>query len=373
MSDYFDAFRIDHILGFFRIWSIPMHAVEGIMGHFVPAIPVHINEFNSQGIWFDHARYTRPFITESILWEVFGYDNELVKSLFLKQEGGGSYSLKPEYSTQRQVEQHFAGLDQDEHHQKIKQGLYNLISNVILFEEPGSDGQQFHFRFGVEGTSSFRNLEWQTQQQLRELYVQYFFRRQDDFWMKEALQKLPALKRVTNMLVCGEDLGLVPGCVPEVMRQLGLLSLEIQRMPKDPSKEFFHPNDAPYLSVVTPSTHDMSTVRGWWEEDRERIQRFYNHELGQWGDAPAYCEAWINKAIVLQHLYSPAMWTVFQLQDLMGMDERIRRENPHEERINVPANPKHYWQYRMHIGIEELLQAQSFNTDLKASIAASGR
>lgn len=373
MSDYFDAFRIDHILGFFRIWSIPMHAVEGIMGHFVPAIPVHINEFNSQGIWFDHARYTRPFITESVLWEVFGYDNELVKSLFLKQEGGGSYSLKPEYSTQRQVEQHFAGLDQDEHHQKIKQGLYNLISNVILFEEPGSDGQQFHFRFGVEGTSSFRNLEWQTQQQLRELYVQYFFRRQDDFWMKEALQKLPALKRVTNMLVCGEDLGLVPGCVPEVMRQLGLLSLEIQRMPKDPSKEFFHPNDAPYLSVVTPSTHDMSTVRGWWEEDRERIQRFYNHELGQWGDAPAYCEAWINKAIVLQHLYSPAMWTVFQLQDLMGMDERIRRENPHEERINVPANPKHYWQYRMHIGIEELLQAQSFNTDLKASIAASGR
>lgn len=350
-----------------------MHAVEGIMGHFVPAIPVHINEFNSQGIWFDHARYTRPFITESVIWEVFGYDNELVKSLFLKQEGGGSYSLKPEYSTQRQVEQHFAGLDQDEHHQKIKQGLYNLLSNVILFEEPGSDGQQFHFRFGVEGTSSFRNLEWHTQQQLRELYVQYFFRRQDDFWMKEALQKLPALKRVTNMLVCGEDLGLVPGCVPEVMRQLGLLSLEIQRMPKDPSKEFFHPNDAPYLSVVTPSTHDMSTVRGWWEEDRERIQRFYNHELGQWGDAPAYCEAWINKAIVLQHLYSPAMWTVFQLQDLMGMDERIRRENPHEERINVPANPKHYWQYRMHIGIEELLQAQSFNTDLKASIAASGR
>ncbi len=373
MSDYFDAFRIDHILGFFRIWSIPMHAVEGIMGHFVPAIPVHIHEFNSQGIWFDHARYTQPFITESVLWEVFGYDNELVKSLFLKHEGGGTYSLKPEYSTQRQVEQHFAGLDQDEHHQKIKQGLYNLISNVILFEEAGSDGQQFHFRFGVESTSSFRNLEWHTQQQLRELYVQYFFRRQDDFWMKEALQKLPALKRVTNMLVCGEDLGLVPGCVPEVMRQLGLLSLEIQRMPKDPSKEFFHPNDAPYLSVVTPSTHDMSTVRGWWEEDRERIQRFYNHELGQWGDAPAYCEAWINKAIVLQHLYSPAMWAVFQLQDLLGTDERIRRENPHEERINIPANPKHYWQYRMHIGIEELLQAQRFNADLKASIAASGR
>lgn len=373
MSDYFDAFRIDHILGFFRIWSIPMHAVEGIMGHFVPAIPVHINEFNSQGIWFDLARYTQPFITEAVLWEVFGYDNELVKSMFLKHEGGGSYSLKPDFATQRKVEQHFATLEQDEHHAKIQQGLYTLISNVILFEEENSQGQQFHFRFGMEGTSSFRNLEWNTQQQLRALYVNYFFRRQDDFWMKEALQKLPALKRVTNMLVCGEDLGLVPSCVPDVMRQLGLLSLEIQRMPKDPNKPFFHPNDAPYLSVVTPSTHDMSTIRGWWEEDRARIQQFYNTEMGQAGNAPVYCEAWINKAIVLQHLYSPAMWSVFQLQDLLGMDEQIRRSNPHEERINIPANPKHYWQYRMHIGLEELLAADAYNEELKGYVAASGR
>ncbi len=373
MSDYFDAFRIDHILGFFRIWSIPMDAVEGIMGHFVPAIPVHISEFNSQAIFFDYARYGKPFITENVLWEIFGYDNELVKSLFLKYDGFNNYTLKPEYSTQRLVEQHFTTLENDEQHAKIQQGLYDLISNVILFEAENSNGQQFHFRFGMEDTSSFRNLDEHTQQQLRELYVNYFFRRQDDFWMKEALQKLPALKRVTNMLVCGEDLGLVPACVPDVMRQLGLLSLEIQRMPKDATKDFFHPNDAPYLSVVTPSTHDMSTIRGWWEEDRERIQQFYNHELGQWGEAPPYCEAWINKAIVIQHLYSPAMWSVFQLQDLLGMDELLRRKDPNEERINIPANPKHYWQYRMHIKLEDLLKADEYNEELKGYIIASGR
>ncbi len=373
MSYYFDAFRIDHILGFFRIWSIPMDAVEGIMGHFVPAIPVHINEFNSNHIWFDHYRYTQPYITENVLWQVFGYDNELVKSLFLKHQGHGHYILKPEYKTQRLVEQHFASLEQDAHHDKIKQGLYNLISNVILFEAENGDGQHFHFRFGMENTTSFRSLELGTQQQLRELYVNYFFRRQDDFWMKEALLKLPALKRVTNMLVCGEDLGLVPACVPDVMKQLGLLSLEIQRMPKDVNTEFFHPNDAPYLSVVTPSTHDMSTIRGWWEEDRERIQRFYNNQLGQWGDAPLYCEAWINKAIVLQHLYSPAMWSVFQLQDILGISESLRRENPNEERINVPANPKHYWQYRMHLSLEQLMEADDFNEELKEFVTSSGR
>jgi 4-alpha-glucanotransferase len=373
MSDYFDAFRIDHILGFFRIWSIPMNAVEGIMGHFVPAIPVHINEFNSRNIPFDHYRYTKPFITENVLWEIFGYDNELVKSMFLSYDGFGNYTLKPEYNSQRLIEAHFDSLEQDEQHEKIRQGLYDLVSNVILFDAENDDGQHFHFRFAMENTSSFRNLEEETKQQLKELYVNYFFRRQDDFWMKEALQKLPSLKRVTNMLVCGEDLGLVPACVPDVMRQLGLLSLEIQRMPKDPQKDFFHPNDAPYLSVVTPSTHDMSTIRGWWEEDRERIQRFYNQELGQPGEAPVYCEAWINKAIVIQHLYSSAMWSVFQLQDLLGMDENLRRKNPQDERINIPANPKHYWQYRMHITLEALVKAEEYNQELKNYIVSSGR
>jgi 4-alpha-glucanotransferase len=373
MSDYFDAFRIDHILGFFRIWSIPSDAVEGIMGHFVPAIPIHINEFNSKAVWFDYARYTKPFITEDVLWEVFGYDNELVKSLFLKYDGFNSYTLKPEYATQRLIEQHFATLKNDKEHTKIQQGLYNLVSNVLLFEAANSNGLEFHFRFGMEKTSSFRNLEKDTQEQLHGLYIDYFFRRQDDLWKQEALQKLPALKRETNMLVCGEDLGMVPACVPEVMKQLGLLSLEIQRMPKNAGKDFFHPNDAPYLSVVTPSTHDMSTIRGWWEEERELTQRFYNHELGQAGEAPVNCEAWINKAIVLQHLYSPAIWSVFQIQDLLGMDEELRREDPNEERINVPANSKHYWQYRMHIKLEDLLKGNSFNEELKGYVRASGR
>jgi 4-alpha-glucanotransferase len=373
MHYYFDAFRIDHILGFFRIWSIPLNSVEGIMGYFVPAIPMHISEFNARNIWFDYHRYTKPFITENTLWEVFGYDNEFAKQHFLDEDGFSGYQLKPAFATQRLVEKHFNELEDNEYHQKQKQQLFDLISNVILFEVEGSQGQQFHFRFGMESTSSFRNLDWNTQNQLKDLFVQYFYKRQDDFWMQEALQKLPALKRVTNMLVCGEDLGMVPTCVPEVMRQLGLLSLEIQRMPKDSSKEFFHPNDAPYLSVVTPSTHDMSTIRGWWEEDRESIQKFYNQELGQQGEAPFFCEAWINNAIVLQHLYSPAMWSIFQLQDIMGIDPAVRRENPNDERINVPANPKHYWRYRMHHSLEDLMGFEVFNQNLGKSIKASGR
>ena len=276
-------------------------------------------------------------------------------------------------ASQRQVQDYFSSLDDTDENRTIRQGLSDLISNVILFEEENSQAEKFHFRFGMDHTSSYGYLEWNTRQKLKDLYLDYFFSRQDDFWRKEAMHKLPYLKRATNMLICGEDLGMVPHCVPDVMKQLGILSLEIQRMPKDATKEFFHPNDAPYLSVVTPSTHDMSTIRGWWEEDRGRTQRFYNNILGQHGSAPYFCEAWVNRAVVLQHLYCPAMWSIFQLQDILGMSEKLRRQNPNEERINVPAIPKYYWRYRMHLTLEELLKENEFNEELKGYVVHSGR
>jgi 4-alpha-glucanotransferase len=373
MGHYFDAFRIDHILGFFRIWSIPTHAVQGLMGRFVPAIPIHINEFAQRGISLNYKRYCQPFINEEILYEIFGDLQFQVREQFLCKEGDGQWSLSPQYDTQKKIEHFFESLPPQESTDKIKLGLMELAANIILLEEPDSEGHQFHFRISMDKTLSYRYLDPFTQGVLRDLYNDYFYRRQDAHWKQEALQKLPFLKAATNMLVCGEDLGMVPHCVPDVMQQTGILSLEIQRMPKDSAKEFFHPADAPYLSVVTPSTHDMSTIRGWWEENRQRTQLFYNQEMKQWGDAPYFCEAWINRAIILQHLHSPAMWSIFQLQDLLGSSEKLRRADPREERINDPANPRHYWQYRMHIYLEDLVEEKEFNLSLHQAIQEAGR
>jgi 4-alpha-glucanotransferase len=373
MADYFDAFRIDHILGFFRIWSIPIHAVEGILGYFVPAIPVRAGELANRGIYLELPRLLKPHITDALLGQIFGPDQETVEQQFLERGSVGTYDLKPGFATQRQVEKHFASLKPTVRNEKLKQGLFDLISNVILLKEEGTEEHHFHFRLGIESTPSFQALDLQTQTRLSDLYIDYFYHRQDSFWMKEAMQKLPALKQVTNMLVCGEDLGMVPTCVPVVMKELGLLGLEVQRMPKRLNQGFSRPKDAPYLSVVTPSTHDMSTIRGWWKEDRKVIQKFYSQELGQGGEAPLDCEPLINKAIVLQHLASPAMWAIFQLQDLLGMDEQLRRKNPEDERINVPANPKNYWRYRMHLCLEQLIEASAFNDELNACLQESGR
>ncbi|MEO6845376.1 MAG: 4-alpha-glucanotransferase [Ginsengibacter sp.] len=369
MSNYFDAFRIDHILGFFRIWSIPVNEVEGIMGRFVPAIPIDITEFRTRNIQFDDERYCKPFITWGILESSFKERANEIRGKYLDPASNGNYKLKDFVNTQVKI----AALFKKEKDEETKQGLFDLVSNVMLFEEGRPGSQKFHFRISIDQTSSFQNLDGDTKNKLWDLYIDYFYRRQDDFWTKVGMKKLSPLKRNTNMLVCGEDLGMVPPCVPEVMKQLGILGLEIERMPKDPGTEFFHPNNAPYLSIVTPSTHDMSTIRGWWQENREQTQRFYNYMLGQYGEAPLVCEGWIDKRIILQHLYSPAMWSIFQLSDLLGMDESIRRENPDEERINIPSDPNNYWHYRMHLNLEDLLKEDNFNNDLKKHIQESGR
>jgi 4-alpha-glucanotransferase len=373
MSNYFDAFRIDHVLGFFRIWSIPVHAVQGIMGHFVPAIPVYKNEFDEKGIWFNYDRYCKPFINDQVLDEVFGRLTGKVKAGFLVRKEYGLYDLRPEFDTQRKVESYIDSLEEDEDNEMLKQGLYDLLSNVILFEQAGSGGMEFHFRIGADQTISYRYFDEGHKRKLYDLYINYFFRRQDEHWKKEAMHKLPYLKRATNMLICGEDLGMVPDCVPDVMKQIGILSLEIQRMPKKINTDFFNPAEAPYLSVITPSTHDMSTIRGWWEEDKARINTFYHTQLGQGGEAPHFCEPWINRAILLQHFYSPAMWSIFQLQDILGMSEKLRREDPNEERINVPANPNNEWKYRMHLYLEDLIKEEEFNAELRSYVEQSGR
>lgn len=373
MSHYFDAFRIDHILGFFRIWSIPLHAVQGIMGRFDPCIPVRANEFQDQGIRFDHDRFCNPLINDEVLEKIFGTKSSFVKEKFLHNDGFDSYALLSQFDTQQKIQSWWQQQDSSETDPVLRDGLMDLVSNVLLFEEEGSNGQYYHFRIVMERTLSFQLLPPFVQERLKSMYQDYFYQRQDDFWRKEALRKLPQLKATTDMLVCGEDLGMVPACVPDVMRQLGILSLEVQRMPKELNVEFFNPGQAPYLSVITPSTHDMSTLRGWWLENRDATQRFYNQLLQQEGAAPQDCTPQINKAIVVQHLNSPAMWSIFQLQDLLGISQELRRNNPQEERINNPADPNHYWCYRMHLTLEQLLKEKAFNKDLKTLIQAGGR
>ncbi len=377
MATYFDAYRIDHILGFFRIWEIPWDSVEGLMGRFNPAIPMFRYELDGNGLHFDYDRLCKPYIREYMLDELFGEDKEEVVNTYLNKGVDDFYFLKNEFDTQRKVEEFLNPIIADakdkERLLKIKYGLFTLIGNVLLMEEPGSDGQAFHPRIALHFTYSFKELDDASRSALDRIYIHYYYERQERFWRGKAMVKLPAIINATNMLVCGEDLGMVPDCVPGVMDELGILNLEIQRMPKGTKNEFSHPSDARYLGVVSPSCHDMSTIRGWWEEDHDRTQRFYNHMLGHFGSAPQFCEPWVSREMIIQHLHAPAMWAIFPIQDFTAMDEKLRYKIPQAERINEPSNPKHYWRFRFHLYLEELLEADDFNKMLSELIMLSGR
>ncbi|MDR0687539.1 MAG: 4-alpha-glucanotransferase [Prevotellaceae bacterium] len=370
MSEYFDAFRIDHILGFFRIWEIPLHSVQGLLGYFSPALPLSVSELNRRGAWFNAERLCTPYIREHVLQELFGDEACAVAQFFMEEYKAHSFRFKPEFGTQRKIEDFFAKQNGDS--SELKSKLLDLLSDVVLIEDK-SQPSRYHPRIAMHYARSYRELDEQQKQALDAIYLDFFYQRHNLFWKEQALQKLPAVRYATSMLACGEDLGMVPSCVPEVMQQLGLLSLIIQRMPNDSSVEFAPLACAPYLSVCSPGSHDTSGLREWWEEDRSATQRFYNHVLRHDGEAPATCEPWVVREIVLQHLNAPSMWAVFPLQDLLATSGSLRRSNPRAERINLPSNPHHYWRYRMHLTLEELLRRGEFSRELRKMVEDSGR
>lgn len=365
MAEYFDAFRIDHILGFFRIWEIPTHALHGLLGYFNPALPYSADELRGMGFDTADGRYTVPAPDERMLADLFGDLAAEVRTTCLKDG-----RLLPAYATQRRVAVRFPG--DDDRQTRLREGLMRMLDDVLFIEDPRRKGF-FHPRIAAHSTYAYQSLDQGRRAAFDRLYDDFFYRRHNRFWKESALRKLPVLLSATEMLTCGEDLGMIPDSVPETMHELQILSLEIQRMPKSLNETFADPARYPYFSVCTTSTHDMNPLRAWWEEDRGLSARFYHEALGLGGDAPYFCEPWICQRIVDMHLASPAMLAILPLQDWFSVNGELRFPDPAKERINIPAIPRHYWRYRMHVTLEELLRKDDFNDSLREMIAASGR
>lgn len=371
MSKYFDAYRIDHVLGFFRIWAIPTDCVHGLLGQFQPALAMSREEIESYGLKFQEQLFTRPFIARWVVERVFREHTEEVIQTYLNHDHDDIYSLKPEYDTERKIERAFEGKTTDKD-TWLRDGLYCLVEDV-LFVRDRNNPNLYHPRITAQMNFMYEALWDADKQAFNRLYNDYYYRRNNDFWYREAMKKLPRLAQATRMLVCAEDLGMVPDCVQWVMNELRILSLELQSMPKDPSVKFGHLSRNPYRSVCTLSTHDMPTLRQWWDEDYERTQEFYNTMLYRGGAAPHPLPGWLARDIVSRQLTSPSMLCILSLQDWFAINERVRLADANAERINIPANPKHYWRYRMHLSIEQLLTDSEYNEEVKELIDEAGR
>lgn len=371
MARYFDAYRIDHVLGFFRIWEIPVHSVHGLLGQFAPALAMSREEIESYGLHFQDERFTRPFITDWVLDRVFHERAGEVKEKYLDRLDDERYQMKPEVDTQRKVEALFADAT-DEKELWLRDGLYALISDVLFVRDHTNPGV-FHPRISAQLDFIYESLYDNDKAAFNRLYNDYFYRRNNQFWYQEAMKKLPKLVQATRMLVCAEDLGMVPDCVPWVMDELKILSLELQSMPKDPSVKFGHLSRNPYRSVCTISSHDMPTLRMWWDENIQRTQEYYNTMLYRQGPAPHPLPGWLASDIISRHLTSPSMLCILSIQDWLATDEALRLPDANAERINIPANPKHYWRYRMHLNIEDLAADKRFVQNITEMISQSGR
>lgn len=371
MARYFDAYRIDHVLGFFRIWEIPVHSVHGLLGQFAPALAMSREEIESYGLHFQEDRFTRPFITDWVLDRVFHERAGEVKEKYLDRLDDERYQMKPEVDTQRKVEALFADVT-DNKELWLRDGLYALISDVLFVRDHTNPGV-FHPRISAQLDFIYESLYDNDKAAFNRLYNDYFYRRNNQFWYQEAMKKLPKLVQATRMLVCAEDLGMVPDCVPWVMDELKILSLELQSMPKDPSVKFGHLSRNPYRSVCTISSHDMPTLRMWWDENIQRTQEYYNTMLYRQGPAPHPLPGWLASDIISRHLTSPSMLCILSIQDWLATDEALRLPDADAERINIPANPKHYWRYRMHLNIEDLAADKRFVQSITEMISQSGR
>ncbi|KAL6052916.1 4-alpha-glucanotransferase dpe2, variant 3 [Balamuthia mandrillaris] len=348
LSKYFHAYRIDHVLGFFRIWEIPGHCINGLLGRLNPSIPIWNWELEGKGVW-DFRRLTDPYVTDELLQTSFGKEWQNIKARFFNVgESTQRIQFKPEYLTEKALQEAFDedhSLPEKQKAETLKK-LWDLLGNVILLRDEEDPERKFYPRVDMMTTSSFAELHNESiQNALRDLYCDYFYRRQDNEWRKGALKKLSVMRSASDMLICAEDLGMLANCVPRVLEELAILALRVQRMPKDVGVEFARCESYEYLSVCTPSTHDTSTLRGWWEEDPEATQRYYNDILGVQGTAPKECEPAIIHKILDQHLASPSMWAIFAVQDLFALKQELRKHSPQEERINEPAVRHHYWRY----------------------------
>ena len=371
MSKYFDAYRIDHVLGFFRIWAIPTTCVHALQGQFAPSLAMTREEIESYGLHFQEKLFTTPFIARWVVDRVFGPHADAVVEKYLQHEHDDIFSLKPEYDTERKIEAAFVGKDSADD-VWVRDGLYALASDV-LFVRDINDSNKFHPRITAQLNFMYEALVDSDKEKFNRLYNNYYYRRNNNFWYNEAMKKLPVLVQATRMLVCAEDLGMVPDCVAWVMNELRILSLELQQMPKDPSVRFGELWKNPYRSVCTLSTHDMPTLRQWWDEDMERTQNYYNSQLYRSGAAPHPLPGWLAKEIVTNQLYCPSMLCILSLQDWFAIDEKLRLADANAERINIPANPRHYWRYRMHLNIEDLIANKEYNDNIKELIRQTGR
>ncbi len=348
---FFHAFRIDHVLGFFRIWRIPRGEITALLGRFSPSIGLGRKELEALG--FDKGRLrwlTVPHVSGAQLASALGEDGPRVAGLYLKRIGGEDlYNIAPEVDSE-------VAINALAESPEVTRALRSWHVDRALLEESGDIYPAWY----MERSKGYQSLSDPEKDLLRDLAGRRR-RESEDSWEKHGRALLAILKGATDMLVCAEDLGDVPRCVPRVLDELSILGLRIVRWSREYDSAvpgalaaFIPPESYPPLSVCTPSVHDTSTIRGWWEEDKAERELFFRF-LGQPGPCPERMTPDLLQEVVSRCCRAASRLCMFQLQDILDLDPDLWSRDPRGDRINVPGTVNaENWTWRMPRAVEDL-------------------
>jgi 4-alpha-glucanotransferase len=364
---FFHAFRIDHVLGFFRIWCVPRTEESGSLGFFSPCPILRTEALRSAG--FDEGR-TRWLSSPHVSGEDLRagrrgmgaagaaarpaagdlpFDSETAARIaerYLERIGSEDLFLfRPAFDTETAIRK----LDEPD---AVKGFLLSWHADRALL----AHGDGFFPAWYYRDTKAYRSLGEGERDRLDNL-LHALRMEAETGWEDRGRTLLSILRDATPMLVCAEDLGDVPDCVPRVLSELGILSLRIERWSrryKESGSPFIDPRDYPRLSVSTPSVHDTSTLRAWWEENALERKEYWKL-LGIPGACPSRLTPEVHEAIVRRNLGSNSLLCVLQLSEILDLDGELRSRDPAADRINVPGTiAETNWTWRMPLSVESL-------------------
>eukprot|EP01156_Anaeramoeba_ignava_P014473 Anaeramoba_ignava/a609284_25.p1 GENE.a609284_25~~a609284_25.p1 ORF type:complete len:1053 (+),score=371.42 a609284_25:19-3177(+) len=364
LEKYFQALRVDHIIGWFRIWEIPNYYKQGLMGHFNPSIPIYRQELIDLGIQ-NFQRLCQPYLSFHVLEHYLEKDQLEKIHDFLEKDQFGNFQFKPDFDTQSKIYEKVED-------QKMKEVLFALISEVCLLGNPVSD--VFYPRYDLQKTLSFQDLDFNIQKVLLKLSNEYFYSKQESLWKQTARKRLPLLTQKTKMLIIAEDLGFKPQCLDPILKEMQIPGMKIERMSSNTSESpFDNPKKFDYMSMTSTSTHDSENIREWWEITDNR-KYYWNKILHNFGDPPKIADIQVCTQIIKQNLESDSMICIIPIQDWFSINPDLRIENPKDERINYPPDRNHHWKYQIQIPVEDLInEYPSFTNKISRMIDSSDR
>lgn len=343
---YYHAFRIDHVLGFFRIWAIPATDGSGVTGVFKPQTGITDDDLRSIG--FDEGRIrwlAEPHLRGEELRSWISAD--LIDRMFTRIGEEDLFLFRPDLAGEGEIESILA---QSEAREQLVAAWRDRALTAI-------DQDRYAVTWYFRECSRYIALGDDEKDRFEQLVARTAIR-DNELWADHGRRLLTVMQESTDMLACAEDLGVIPEAVPRVLSELGILGLRISRWAHywdQPGQPLIPATDYPELSVCAPSVHDTSTLRDWWEneEGREDLWRI----MGAAGPAPATFDPKTAGAVLAYFAAARSRIVVYQLQDLLALVSDFRIDDASQERVNVPGTYNDFnWTWRMPVPVEEMIK-----------------